>query len=102
MEATTSIPAAPHDTIPCPPLFASFEPTDADRRYVYRFAVSRLRDACEAEDVTQEALTRAVARPPREAKFLRSYVCRIVCNLIFDRRRAWRDLANVDDMVIAS
>jgi RNA polymerase sigma-70 factor (ECF subfamily) len=102
----TSLPPAPHlSLVPTPPASETrlrAAPLDgaeiaAHRRYVLNFALRRVGNVDDAEDIVQEAMLRAFLYLPDEPKFFRSYLCRIVINLIINRWRRRRDFVDVDD-----
>jgi len=60
----------------------------AQEDFVRRLASGLLHDAAKVDDVVQEAWLRAIQRPPREPRALRSWLAKVVRNLVADQRSA--------------
>lgn len=97
---------ASHDTIPCPAPEGCAAATIGDlfrehRSAVLRFALRHAGNLADAEDVTQEAFTRAIVSLPTDLKASpRTYLCAIVKHLCADRRR-WDGRRTFQDVDVA-
>lgn len=82
---------------------ASVEEILAQAEWVRRLALGLVGNEATADDLTQEALMRAIERPPIEGHSLRAWFARVVRNLAIDQgRRRQRRRAREDKVVEGS